>query len=70
VEEHYVRFEVFVAVKIEIIWLMMLYSVALGYQLFGAPCCLHLQDEASCDGKKKDIYRIGVQEDGRFCQPV
>jgi hypothetical protein len=30
---------------------MMPYSVIVGYQHFGAPCFLHLQDEANGTGK-------------------
>jgi hypothetical protein len=40
-----VGFEVFVAVKIQVVfWLVMLCSVVVGCQCFRGPCCLHLQD--------------------------
>jgi len=29
-------------INVKVFWFMMLYSVALGYQRFGGPCCLHL----------------------------
>jgi len=40
----YVRFEVFMAVKIqiEVFWVVMPCSVVLGYKHFRGPCCLHL----------------------------
>jgi hypothetical protein len=28
-----------------VFWVVMTYSVAIGYQHFGGPCCLHLQGE-------------------------
>jgi hypothetical protein len=41
---NYARFEVFTAIKIEVMvfWVLMPCSVVVGYQRFGAPCCLHL----------------------------
>jgi hypothetical protein len=44
-----VRFEVFIAVKIqvEVFWVVMVCSVRVGYQCFGGPCCLHLHGEVS-----------------------
>jgi hypothetical protein len=39
------RFEVFVVVRIpvEVLWVLMLCSVVVGYEHFGGPCYLHLQ---------------------------
>jgi hypothetical protein len=39
-----VRFEVFMAVKIqvEVFWVVMSCGVVVGYQHFRGPCCLHL----------------------------
>jgi len=34
---------------------VMLHSVAVGYQCFRGPCCLHLQGEVTGNGKK-DTY--------------
>jgi len=41
-----VRFEVFTAVKIlvEVFWVLTPCGVAVGYQCFGGPCCLHFQE--------------------------
>jgi len=43
----FVRFEVFMMVKIqvEVLWIVMPCNVAIGYQRFGVPCCLHLQGD-------------------------
>jgi hypothetical protein len=37
--------EVFMAVSfhVEVFWVMTPYSVIVGHQRFGGPCCLHLQ---------------------------
>jgi len=39
------RFEVFMAVKmqVKVFWVVMMCNVAVGYQHFRVPCCLHLQ---------------------------
>jgi hypothetical protein len=39
------RFEFIKAVQIQvdIFWILTPFSVAVGYQGFGGPCCLHLQ---------------------------
>jgi hypothetical protein len=41
------RFEVFTVVKIqvEVFWVVMPRSVAVGYQHFGGPCCISLSGE-------------------------
>jgi len=41
------RFGVFIAVKIQVVvfWVVTPYSHAVGYQRFGGPCFLHLQDD-------------------------
>jgi len=41
------RFDVFKAVRIyvHVFWVVMQCIVVVGYQRFGGPCCLHLQDE-------------------------
>jgi len=58
----YVSFVVFTAVKIqiEVFWVVMPYSVAVGYQNLGGSCCLHLQCEVTSNGKKKATY-IGLE---------
>jgi hypothetical protein len=40
-------FDIFTAVKIgvEVFWTVTTFSVVVGCQRFGAPCCLHLQGE-------------------------
>jgi len=39
-----VRYDIFAAVKIQVFILVaMPHGVALGYQHFGGPCCLHFQ---------------------------
>jgi hypothetical protein len=45
----YARSEVFMAVKtqVKVFWVVMLCSVAVGYQCFRGPCCLHLQGEVT-----------------------
>jgi len=42
-------FEVFTAVKIqvEVFWVVTSCSVVVGYQRFGEPCCLHLEDKVT-----------------------
>jgi len=49
----YARFEVFMEVKIQVkVFLVVTQcSVAVGYQHFGGPCCLHLHGEAHGAGK-------------------
>jgi len=32
-------------IRVEVSWVMTPYSVSVGYQKFGLPCCLHLQNE-------------------------
>jgi hypothetical protein len=51
------RFEVFTAAKIqvEVFWIVMPCRVAVGYQHFGRPCCLHLQGEVF-QGPLKHYY--------------
>jgi hypothetical protein len=41
------RFKVFTVVNIQVMffWVVMLYSVVVGYQHFRGPCCLHIQGE-------------------------
>jgi hypothetical protein len=47
------RFEVFtvVMIQVEVFWFVTLCSIAVGFQYFGRPCCLHIQneDEGSID---------------------
>jgi hypothetical protein len=41
-----VRFEVFmVKIQVEVFWSVMLCSVAVGYEHFRGPSCLHLQGD-------------------------
>jgi len=63
------RFEVFTAVTIQVkvFWVVTHCRVALGYQHFRGPCCLHPQGEMNSDGKKRHRYRLGVQEGSRCC---
>jgi hypothetical protein len=46
--------EVYTAVKVqvEVFWVVIPCSTAVGYQRFGRPCCLHLQGEVNDTGKK------------------
>jgi len=46
---NYARFEVFMAVKIqvEVLWVVTPCSVVVGYHCFRGPCCHHLQSEVS-----------------------
>jgi hypothetical protein len=47
-----VRFKVFMVMKIHVVfWAVTLHSVAVGYQHFRGPCCLHFQGEVNGDGK-------------------
>jgi len=48
------RFVVLTVVKIhiEVFWVVMPCSVAVGYQCFRGPHCFHLQGEVSGNGKK------------------
>jgi hypothetical protein len=49
--------------QVEVLWVVMLCSVAVGYQRFGVSCCLHCKVEVTSAGKKGDnIYRTGEQE--------
>jgi hypothetical protein len=40
-----------VKIKVEVLLVVMPCSVAIGYQCFGGPCCLHLQGEVNGTGK-------------------
>jgi hypothetical protein len=53
-----VKFEVFIAVKIqaEVFWVVMLCNVVVGYQCFRGPCCLHLHQY----GGSKVIWNIQI----------
>jgi hypothetical protein len=47
------RFEVFMAVKIQVVlWVVMLCSVEVGFHCFRGPCSLYLQGELNGAGKK------------------
>jgi len=48
--------------QVRFVWVVMPCSVAVGYQHFGGPCCLHLQGEVTGAGKRGKIYRPGVEE--------
>jgi len=37
--------------EVGVFWVVMPCSIAVGYQCFGGPCCLHLQDEVLGAGK-------------------
>jgi hypothetical protein len=39
-------------IQVEVFWVVTFRKVVVGYQRFGGPCCLHLQDELTGDGKK------------------
>jgi len=34
-----------VKIQVEVIWVVMLCSVSVGYEHIGGPCCLHLKGE-------------------------
>jgi hypothetical protein len=53
------RFEVFTAVKIEILifWVVMLCSLIGGYHCFGGTCYLHLQ--GGRDGGSMSLQNVG-----------
>jgi hypothetical protein len=48
------RSEIFMVLKIqfEVFWVVMLWRVAVGYQLFEGPCCLHHKGEVNGTGKE------------------
>jgi hypothetical protein len=55
-----VRFEVFMAVKIQVIfWVVMPCNTAIEYQHFRGPCCLHLQGEVN--GTERKGIGIGLE---------
>jgi hypothetical protein len=39
---------VFVCVQVEVFWVVMAYSVAIVYQCFRGPCCIHIWCEVLC----------------------
>jgi hypothetical protein len=41
-----------VKVQVDVFWSVTLYSVVVGYQPFGEPCCLHLQCEMKMEAAK------------------
>jgi len=57
-------FEVFTVVKIhiEVFWIVTSCSVVVGYQNFGGPCCLHLQDEVTLVSYHKLIRRHNPED--------
>jgi len=48
--DYIVKSKVFILVKIQVsvFWVMTLYSDVVGYQCFGGPCCLCLQEDWGC----------------------
>jgi hypothetical protein len=54
----FARFEAFTVVRIqvEVFGVVTLCSVAVGYQRFGGPCCLHFQ----VDGSSKVLRNVGI----------
>jgi hypothetical protein len=45
------KLEIFLAVKVYVIWIMMPCNDVTAYQRFRGPCRLHLQGEANVAGK-------------------
>jgi len=43
-------------IQVEVFWVVMPCSIAVGYQHFRGPCCLHLQGEATGDGRNRHTY--------------
>jgi len=39
-------------IQFEVFWVVMLWRVAVGYQLFEGPCCLHHKGEVNGTGKE------------------
>jgi hypothetical protein len=60
-----VRYEVCTAVKG--FWVVMLCGVAVEYQCFGGPCCLHLQGEMRGQGS---CFRCRSREDRDTYEPI
>jgi len=42
--------------EVEVFWIVMLYSVVVGYQHFGGPCCLL----RGSDGHSKVLQNVGI----------
>jgi hypothetical protein len=57
-----VRFEVFMAVKIEflVFWLVELHSVVVGYQHFGGLHCLHTVQCNNPENRKFSVINITI----------
>jgi hypothetical protein len=53
------RFEVSAAVRIqvEVFWVVTPYSIVVGYQRFGGPCCFPLHPD---DGGSMDLRNFGI----------
>jgi len=45
------------SVQVEVFWVVMLCSVAVGYHYVIGPCCLHLQGE---DGGSEVLQNVGI----------
>jgi hypothetical protein len=43
-------------VQVKIFWVAMMCSVAVGYQCFGGPCCLHYHEY----GDNMDLQNVGI----------
>jgi len=64
VSKYIARFDVFAAVKIQVgaLWFIAPCSVAVGYQGFGGPCCLHFQYHSNRpeDGGSKILRNFDI----------
>jgi hypothetical protein len=53
-------------IKVEVLWVVTLCSIVVGYKWFGGPCCFHLQGEVNGTGKKGIDIGLVVQEGSRM----
>jgi hypothetical protein len=64
-------FEVFMAVKIQVeaFWVVTPCSVAVGYQRFRGPCCLHLQGEMKMEATRSSKMFVSYHNTARHLNP-